>query len=54
MGSYVCFEDVGKIYTTGEVETQALHQVNLTIEKGESSANLPGAGNAASFAAAGP
>ena len=35
MGSYVCFEDVGKIYTTGEVETQALHQVNLTIEKGE-------------------
>lgn len=35
MGSYVCFEDVGKIYTTGEVETRALHQVNLTIEKGE-------------------
>ena len=35
MSSYVCFQDVGKKYVTGTVETQALHQVNLTIEKGE-------------------
>ena len=35
MGAFVSFQDVGKIYKTGEVEITALHDVNFEIEKGE-------------------
>ena len=35
MGAYVEFKDVSKIYRTGEVEIQALHDVSFTIERGE-------------------
>ena len=35
MGAFVSFQDVNKIYKTGEVEIQALHDVNFEIEKGE-------------------
>ncbi|MCD7738703.1 MAG: ABC transporter ATP-binding protein [Lachnospiraceae bacterium] len=35
MSGYVTFENVGKIYKTGDVEVTALHDVNFTIEKGE-------------------
>ena len=35
MSAYVSFENVSKIYRTGEVEIQALHEVNFQIEKGE-------------------
>ncbi len=35
MSSFVTFEEVSKIYRTGEVEIQALHDVNFEIEKGE-------------------
>lgn len=35
MEAFVCFENVGKIYRTGEVEITALHDVNFEIEKGE-------------------
>ena len=35
MSSFVTFENVGKIYKTGEVEIEALRDVNFTIEKGE-------------------
>lgn len=35
MGSFVCFENVKKIYKSGEVEITALHDVNFEIEKGE-------------------
>lgn len=35
MGAFVTFENVGKIYKTGEVEIQALHDVNFEVEKGE-------------------
>lgn len=35
MGSFVEFQNVGKIYKTGEVSIQALHNVNFQIEKGE-------------------
>ncbi len=35
MSAFVCFEEVSKIYQSGEVEIQALSNVNLTIEKGE-------------------
>lgn len=35
MGSFVEFQNVSKIYKTGEVSIQALHNVNFQIEKGE-------------------
>lgn len=35
MGSFVYFENVKKIYKSGEVEITALHDVNFEIEKGE-------------------
>ena len=35
MSAFVTFENVNKIYKTGEVEIQALHDVNFEIEKGE-------------------
>ena len=33
--SFVKFENVGKIYKTGDVEVRALHDVSFEIEKGE-------------------
>lgn len=35
MSAFVKFENVSKIYKTGEVEITALHDVNFEIEKGE-------------------
>lgn len=35
MSAFVTFENVKKIYKTGEMEIQALHDVNFEIEKGE-------------------
>lgn len=35
MGSFVIFQNVKKIYQSGEVEITALHDVNFEIEKGE-------------------
>ena len=35
MNSFVTFENVKKIYKTGEVEIEALRDVNFTIEQGE-------------------
>lgn len=35
MSAFVSFENVSKIYKTGEVEITALHDVNFLIEKGE-------------------
>lgn len=35
MSAFVSFQDVNKIYRTGEVVIQALHDVNFEIEKGE-------------------
>jgi len=35
MSAFVSFQNVEKIYRTGEVEIQALHDVNFEIEKGE-------------------
>ncbi len=35
MCAFVTFENVKKIYKTGEVEIQALHDVNFEIEQGE-------------------
>lgn len=35
MSAFVSFQDVKKVYKTGEVEIQALHDVNFEIEKGE-------------------
>ena len=35
MSAFVKFENVSKIYKTGEVEIEALHDVNFEIEKGE-------------------
>ncbi len=35
MSIFVEFKDVNKIYKTGELEIQALHDVNFEIEKGE-------------------
>lgn len=35
MAAFVCFEHVGKIYRTGEVDITALHDVSFEIEKGE-------------------
>ena len=35
MSAFVKFENVKKIYKTGEVEIPALHDVNFEIEKGE-------------------
>ena len=35
MSAFVCFQDVCKIYKTGEVEIPALHDVSFEIEKGE-------------------
>ena len=35
VGSFVEFQNVSKIYKTGEVSIQALHDVNFQIEKGE-------------------
>ncbi len=35
MSAFVTFENVKKVYKTGEVEIQALHDVNFEIEKGE-------------------
>ena len=33
--AFVSFQDVGKIYTMGEIQITALHDVNFEIEKGE-------------------
>ena len=33
--SFVTFENVGKVYMTGDVEVRALHDVSFEIEKGE-------------------
>ncbi len=35
MGAFVSFENVRKVYKTGEVEIEALHDVNFEVEKGE-------------------
>ena len=35
MGAFVKFENVKKVYQTGEVEISALHDVNFEIEQGE-------------------
>ena len=35
MSAFVCFENVKKVYKTGELEIPALHDVNFEIEKGE-------------------
>lgn len=35
MNPLIKFENVGKIYRTGDVEYEALHDVNLTIDEGE-------------------
>lgn len=35
MGQYIDFEDVSKIYKTGEVETKAVSGVTFGVEKGE-------------------
>lgn len=35
MGSFVEFQNVSKLYKTGEVSIQALHNVNFQIEQGE-------------------
>ncbi|MCR5108320.1 MAG: ABC transporter ATP-binding protein [Lachnospiraceae bacterium] len=35
MSTLIKFENVGKIYTTGSVTYEALHDVNLTIDEGE-------------------
>lgn len=35
MGSFVSFENVKKVYRSGEVEITALHDVSFEIEKGE-------------------
>ena len=35
MVAFIEFHDVGKTYRTGEVEINALHDVNFEIEKGE-------------------
>lgn len=35
MGTLISFENVGKIYRTGDIEYEALHDVNLTIDEGE-------------------
>lgn len=35
MGTLISFENVGKIYHTGDVDYEALHDVNLTIDEGE-------------------
>ena len=35
MSAFVSFEQVGKIYKTGELEIEALHDVNFEIEQGE-------------------
>ncbi len=35
MGSFVSFQNVEKVYGTGEVEIKALHGVNFEVEKGE-------------------
>ena len=35
MAGFVEFENVSKIYHTGEMEIEALHDVNFQIEKGE-------------------
>ena len=35
MDAFVSFQNVKKVYKTGEVEITALHDVNFEIEKGE-------------------
>ena len=35
MGSFVEFQNVGKIYHMGEVDIEALRNVNFVIDKGE-------------------
>jgi len=35
LGTLISFENVGKIYRTGDIEYEALHDVNLTIDEGE-------------------
>lgn len=35
MSAFVTFQNVNKVYKTGEVEIPALHDVNFSIEKGE-------------------
>ena len=35
MSTFVEFQNVRKVYKTGEMEIEALHDVSFTIEKGE-------------------
>ena len=35
MATLITFENVGKIYHTGDIIYEALHDVNLTIDEGE-------------------
>ena len=35
MGAFVLFENVKKVYKTGEVEIMALHDVNFEVGEGE-------------------
>jgi len=35
MNEFVCFEKVKKIYRSGEVEIEALRDVNFVVEQGE-------------------
>ena len=35
MSTLITLEDVGKIYHTGDIVYEALHDVNLTIDEGE-------------------
>ena len=35
MGTLITFENVGKVYHTGDIVYEALHDVNLTIDEGE-------------------
>ncbi len=35
MGTLITFENVGKIYHTGDIVYEALHDVNLTVDEGE-------------------
>ena len=35
MAAFVTFEDVSKVYRSGEVEIRAVDHISFTIEKGE-------------------
>ena len=35
MGTLITFENVGKVYHTGDIVYEALHDGNLTIDEGE-------------------